>query len=362
MARLKVFEVLADKQRISSIDIFRAIAILGVVGHHYNVHRFPSGALGVDLFFVISGFLIGGMLTKKMINGERIVFSRFFLERGMKIWPSYYTYLIAGNLLAYLMYRKLAPDQILHFTDLKKYVFFYQNYTGNPLSWSFIHLWSICVEEHFYILLPSLFIFVQFFFTRNLRMLIMLVIAVILLSVAFKFFGYFNHKNTYSATHYRVDALGWGVLLNFIINLRSDLLQNIKRPLTLFSLGFLLLMTLILISSFYSSQFFESVIYHTLTPIAFTFMIMGVYYRDFTNAKILRIIAYYSYNWYLWHQLFSIFFNSYIPNAFVGMCLYLVTSFLFAVFFTIFIEEYFLSFRKRFIESIFVFTRKLITR
>jgi len=65
MPRLKSIEVINDPQRNSSVDIFRAVAIIAVVLHHFN-YRLPFGYIGVDLFFVISGLLVGGLLTKEL--------------------------------------------------------------------------------------------------------------------------------------------------------------------------------------------------------------------------------------------------------------------------------------------------------
>ena len=151
--RLKSVETLHEKGRISSVDIFRSIAIISVVVYHFN-KTLPFGYTGVDLFFVISGLLVGGLLTKQFQQGEKVNFFKFVLQRGFKIWPSYYTFLLVGTLLAIGLYGKSNPEQIIQVWDFKRYVFFYQNYTGQPFHWSFDHVWSLCVEEHFYIMLP----------------------------------------------------------------------------------------------------------------------------------------------------------------------------------------------------------------
>ena len=138
-------KVLSSSNRISSLDIWRGIAIISVVLYHFN-EALPYGSLGVDLFFVISGLLVGGLLTKPFLNGEKIEFFKFFLRRGFKIWPSYYTFLIVGTIIAILTYKSHNQNQIIPFTDFKRYFLFYQNYTGAPFHWSFDHVWSLCVE------------------------------------------------------------------------------------------------------------------------------------------------------------------------------------------------------------------------
>ncbi len=151
--RLKVFKILSAPERVASLDFFRAIAILSVVLFHFN-GTLPYGYLGVDLFFVISGTLIGGVLIKRIKSNVRISLVRFILQRGLKIWPSYYGFLLGGSILSYFFISELHPDELIHGKDLIRYLFFYQNYTGIPFHWGFDHVWSICVEEHFYILLP----------------------------------------------------------------------------------------------------------------------------------------------------------------------------------------------------------------
>src|SRR5665647_1287214 len=64
--KLQLYRVLSSTDRISSLDIFRAVAIIAVVFYHFH-HRLPYGMLGVDLFFVISGLLVGGLLTKEFL-------------------------------------------------------------------------------------------------------------------------------------------------------------------------------------------------------------------------------------------------------------------------------------------------------
>src|SRR5512133_2725274 len=152
----KVYTAIKANDRVSSLDVFRALAIIGVVIYHYH-HWLKYGNLGVDLFFVISGLLVGGILTREFEKDQRINIPKFLLQRGFKIWPSYYFLLAFGSLIAFLLYRNTHPAFQIPFWDLKKYLFFYQNYDEEPVHWAFDHIWSLCVEEHFYIMLPLVF-------------------------------------------------------------------------------------------------------------------------------------------------------------------------------------------------------------
>src|ERR1035437_9382524 len=96
----------ATKSRMLQLDILRGSAILLVIGHHYDSPSFPPGHLrwltvglwrfgwtGVDLFFVLSGFLVGGLLIKELHTRSSLDIKRFLVRRMFRIWPSYYLYL-----------------------------------------------------------------------------------------------------------------------------------------------------------------------------------------------------------------------------------------------------------------------------
>ena len=361
MIRLKVYQTINNSDRISSVDIFRSLAIISVVIYHFN-HQLPFGFLGVDLFFLVSGLLVGGLLTKEFENGNRINFFKFFLQRGFKIWPSYYAFLLFGGLIALYFYHTTDSDQIIPIWDLKRYLFFYQNYTGLPFHWSFDHVWSLCVEEHFYVLLPILFLFIQHFIKdeHKIKTLFMFVILTIIAGIAFKHFSYFitNSKDTYSATHDRIDALAWGVLLNLIITYYGEKIKSLRFSLFVFASGLFIFIAALYFQIYYANVLFEKIYFHSIIPLSFFLMLLGLYYVDFSKLKPLRFIAYYSYNWYLWHPVFVIFITRHIGNTMTGLFIYLLITFLIAVIATVFIEERFLRKRNVVLDKIFTKTHQ----
>ncbi|MES2376470.1 MAG: acyltransferase [Bacteroidota bacterium] len=349
----KSIAVINNKSRNPVIDVFRAIAILAVVTFHFNNEIAPFGFLGVDLFFVISGTLIGGILIKQFKSGQQINFFKFFFERGFKIWPSYYFFLAAGTLVSFCFYRGSAPDQIIPLWDIKRYLFFYQNYTGAPFHWSFDHVWSLCVEEHFYIMLPILFIIIQRGQSEK-QLLLGAIILTIFSGIAFKFASFYltHSKDTYSGTHNRIDALAWGVLLSYIIGYHEEKLRVFKYKKIIFLAG----ATALGLSIYYATlntPFYYKVIFHSVVPPCLFLMIMGSYFIDLSKLKVLRFIAYYSYNWYLWHPLFVLFFVQLFEKGFAGLTLYLITTFTIAIITTTLIEEPLLNYRKAVINRIF---------
>ncbi|MBL1280575.1 MAG: acyltransferase [Fluviicola sp.] len=343
----KLNETLSSDSRNSSIDVWRGIAILSVVLFHFDGYL-PFGSIGVDLFFVISGLLVGGILTDKLFNRKPIKYFRFLLQRGFKIWPSYYVFIVIGTLIAVLFYAEEYSDQIIPFSDMKRYLLFYQNYTGEPFHWSFDHVWSLCVEEHFYILLPLLFITIKLIDKKN-KILIPALLFVILLGFVFKYYMlyYTVGKDTYSATHNRIDALAWGVLLNVLLKVYGGKFKNSKRLIHLFFLGLIGTTMCIWFDFNLNSVFYSKVVYHSILPLFFVLMILGTYYINMSKIRPVRVLGYYSYNWYLWHPIIVVLVSQQFGSGWLALSFYLLLSFTIGVVFTLLIEEPFLKIRKR---------------
>jgi peptidoglycan/LPS O-acetylase OafA/YrhL len=336
-------QIIESGARNSSVDIFRAFAIFAVVLFHFN-NFLPYGYVGVDLFFVISGLLVGGLLIQNLVDEKQIHFFKFILQRGFKIWPSYYVFLILANVASYFIFSSAQEDRrYIQLWEIKRYLFFYQNYTGRPFHVNFDHVWSLCVEEHFYILLPIMLIIIQKFF-NNKRMLVICVVGVICAGILFKYLAlvYTNSKDTYAGTHNRIDALAWGVLLSVILVYFPSVLKRWYAAvgLLLFIFGMWMMVGT-------DSVIYRKVIFHSLMPFCFFLMIAGLYYVDFSKLKVLRLVAYYSYNWYLWQMPIAVGFTMIFGNTTLGLLLYVVVSFAIAVIFTILVEEPFLRLRKK---------------
>ena len=131
--------------RNPSLDVLRAVAVLLVFCYHSEAALLVSrfGWTGVDLFFVLSGFLVSGLLFKEYQATEQLRPGRFLLRRGLKIYPQFYFFIAASLAVACL---QGAPPRM---RQLAAELCFVQNY--EPGMWS--HTWSLGVEEHFYLLL-----------------------------------------------------------------------------------------------------------------------------------------------------------------------------------------------------------------
>ena len=174
------------EHRIPSLDGLRGISIaLVLLGHLAGTAGFPLSegggsfsaiaALGVRVFFVISGFLITGLLLDEMSRHGRIRIGRFYFRRTLRIFPPYYVFLAATVIASALGAFSLAPGDVLHTLT----------YTSNyheGRSWYVGHTWSLSVEEQFYLLWPAVLLL------SGVRRGILIAAAVVVISPAIRLF------------------------------------------------------------------------------------------------------------------------------------------------------------------------------
>src|SRR5690349_5960524 len=148
-----------DRERQPGLDLLRALAIILVVIYHAGIMGSPLpgrihrwGWIGVDLFFVLSGYLIGGQLLAPLARGERISLRRFFARRALRIMPAYLVVLAIYFLLP--SWREY-PDMA---QPLWKFLLSIQNIALHGGT-AFSHAWSLAVEDQFYLVLPLILLF-----------------------------------------------------------------------------------------------------------------------------------------------------------------------------------------------------------
>jgi peptidoglycan/LPS O-acetylase OafA/YrhL len=223
------------------LDLLRGVAILlvlfthieldpsgrGVVGATLSYLR-NLGPTGVDLFFVLSGFLVGGLLFKELRGTGQLDVRRFLIRRGFKIWPSYFVFVAFMFLVQAIGHhagvvgglRSVLPN-LLHL----------QNYLGSPRE----HTWSLAVEEHFYLALPLLLLLLlrrrHPDASRPLSVLPYIALALSVVCALLRLHAYANPTsyNPHFATHLRIDSLFFGVLLGYLYHFEPERLTFVER-------------------------------------------------------------------------------------------------------------------------------------
>lgn len=327
------------------MDVFRGVAILSVIFFHAGF--FPYGFLGVDLFFVISGFLVGGLLIDSHRAGKKISLFRFLISRAFKIWPSYYFFLAAGSLIAFLLYRNSHPNELIPLRELPRYLFFYRNYRGG-IHWGFDVIWCLCVEEHYYVILPLIFAFAQRRKGRQTQhhALLFGFIGLIVAGILGRICGHLIHFETYAATHNCIDSLAWGTLLRFATTNNRNLIPSGRARGVGAAVALAVGGGAVLAHSGGKFPVFNAVFFHGLTAPSFALLLLCCLDLDFRKWRLFRFFAYYSYNWYLWHALPVLFLEDKIASAPLRIICYFFGTLGVAVACTIFIEEPALARRK----------------
>ena len=166
------------------IDGLRAIAVVPVVLYHAGVSGFTGGYVGVDIFFVISGFLITGIIHRELMEG-RFSILRFYERRARRILPALFGVVVAGLIAGWFMlspvdYNEMGQS-ILSALFFVSNMWFWQNsggyFDGATDYLPMLHTWSLAVEEQFYIIFPLLLMLLYRVGRRLLLPTIVLLVA-----------------------------------------------------------------------------------------------------------------------------------------------------------------------------------------
>jgi len=170
------------RRRVLELDAVRGLAALAILVYHFYTRRLPFGWAAVDLFFVLSGYLITSLVLAHRESEDFLL--RFYVRRGLRIWPIYYLSLLALLVLGPVLPR---PSSM---AGLPSYLTYTQNVTlcwsvrAAEFSWYFKHTWTLAIEEQFYLLWPALILL------AGRKRLVPLALALLATSVAARWQGY----------------------------------------------------------------------------------------------------------------------------------------------------------------------------
>ena len=304
-------------KRNSGLDFFRTLAILFVlISHtrhlftylhfkHFNLwYLSVGGYLGVELFFVLSGFLIGDQLYKKVFKSKSYKHNIkvFYLRRWYRTLPLYYLFLIIYVIDYFIRHH--------HFYFPYLHIVFLQNFNSKAIHF-FAVSWSLSVEEWFYLLIPFILL-ISLYYTKHKflpLLFVFLIIGLIKFYIVLKF-PHLNWTDIRKSIFLRFDSLLVGVFFAYLKNYKIHIFNFFAKKLPFYISMILLLM---LVGWYYyklqpglDKDFFSKAFMFQLTSLILAPIMIYLYFNFKSNSKIWYYGSIYSYSIYLMHFLFLI--------------------------------------------------------
>ena len=288
---------------LDHIDALRAISVILVILFHLNPEYFYFGYLGVDIFFVISGYVISNSIYDQQIIKKKSI-AQFYIKRFKRIFPILFlviitflaTYIflspLSGNTNFYLNSAITSLLGISNFYYINNEINYFLNESINPL----LHTWSLGVEEQFYILYPLFIVYLFKFLKGNFEKIFFIIFSLMFLS----FFVYYYADGIFGNFYFPISRfweIGFGCLAFFYLNMS----YNYKKILNLFFI-------IIIFSIFYKSGFEKNIKETNLLITILTFICItsmrGIENKDinkYIKKSKLPYLGKLSYSLYLWH-------------------------------------------------------------
>jgi peptidoglycan/LPS O-acetylase OafA/YrhL len=297
----------------AEIDGLRAIAVLPVILFHGGIQTFSGGYVGVDVFFVISGYLITTIILDEKRANTFSLF-KFYERRARRILPALYLVMLVSLPVSWAL---MLPDDFENFGQSLVATVFFGN---NILLWltsgyfalanefkPLMHTWSLAIEEQYYLLFPILLLLT---WRWRWSVIVIFFIFLTLASLAIALWGT-KYAEFTSAAFYLLPARGWellcGVLVAFYLDrIRETGAADRDHPL-IRQIGGLMGLSLILFSVFSFDKLTPNPSLRTLLPVAgaafvIIFATQETVVGRLLSGKLLVAIGLISYSTYLWHQ------------------------------------------------------------
>ncbi len=340
-----------------NLDGLRAIAAIGVViAHFFSIERLPNlpqivkiaqlGNSGVSLFFVLSGFVITRILLNT-VNGKNYFLS-FYGRRTLRIFPLYYFALLCYNYLPYLL--NIYPTYGSF--DKQWYHYFYLQNFARTFNWEFQgpgHYWSLAVEEHFYLIWPTLVFLAN---TINKNRLLIISVLLIVFSFVLRFVMLNNNYEIDTFTFTRLDQLALGCILAILEY--KGILEKINNNIFLA----LIFIGLILVAYTGTFNYFNLNLYKHNAYGLLYFGLIGfcilskqtILFNRFLTSKAMQFLGKISYGIYVWHILAMLFLTHYFKtiNILFDFGLMLLITIIMSTLSFYLIENRFLQLKKYF--------------
>lgn len=291
------------------IDGLRAIAVMLVVLNHVGLSVFSGGYIGVDVFFVISGYLITGIISRQMEKGS-FRFSDFYMRRARRILPALYAVLLFVMVAGYYLYLpsdySVLSESALSSIAFISNVFFWKNsggyFSSTAEEMPLLHIWSLSVEEQFYFFWPlALILIIK---VKSLKGRLTLIAAAVVASFTIAEIGVLQEwSSTYFLLPSRAGELLVGAFLAIWLSRRQSPLERSMAA----ELAAVAGLMMVLLPAFLLSEGSAFPGVNALIPCVGAALIIGS--RTFGNSLVSRLlstrpfvlIGLISYSVYLWH-------------------------------------------------------------
>jgi len=288
------------------IDGLRALAVLPVILFHGGISGFSGGYIGVDIFFVISGYLITSIILDEIKRNDFSIIN-FYERRARRILPALSVVLICTTIAAYILMPpallKSYSNSLVSVTTFSSNIYFYVTsgyFETASNEKPLLHTWSLAVEEQYYLFFPIMIALLWSFGKRTLISILVSVTSISLLLAQF-----LSYRNAIDANFYLIFSRAWelffGSLIAFLPLNKWNIKQSQREIISI--LGLMLIIYSILF--FNNATPFPSI--YTLLPVLGTCFIIifsdsTSYVGRLLSKKVLVSIGLISYSLYLWHQ------------------------------------------------------------
>lgn len=283
-----------NTSHIKELDALRGFAVLIVIVNHFDTSLLPNGFIGVDVFFVISGYVITKSILKNQINSFNSFYLNFIRKRFKRLFPTlFYVIIISTIFLKFVdlnfkktfitgMFSLVASSNIYLSVKLDEYFSEISKFNA------FLHTWSLGLEEQFYIIYPILF----YFLIKNKKPKIQIIIMLFLIIPSLYLF-LINYDTSFSATYYLLPFRFWEILIGSLIALLPQYKSKYISDFLLFSL----------FTTVFFINFEQKAYLHLLVVLLTALLIYFIQDNkpSVLKSKFLLIIGILSYSLYLWH-------------------------------------------------------------
>jgi peptidoglycan/LPS O-acetylase OafA/YrhL len=300
---------------VPQLDGVRALAILLVFFAHSGLQKLIPGGLGVTVFFFLSGFLITSLMRSEYARTGRVSFSGFYLRRTLRIMPPLYITLAVSAVAVYSGFLAWRPDPLAILAQAG-FLINYAPLWGHDQGLPGPPLWSLAVEEHFYLIFP--FVYARFLAampaSRAARWCAAICLGVLAIRVI-SALTLADYSSNYFFTHTRIDSILWGSCLALWQNPVLD--DDAWRPKPWHIAAAVATM---LLSLAFRDHFFRETLRYTLQGMAI-FVLMSAALHDKGSVRAVlgsapaRLIGLLSYTLYLCHLGMFMVLDQYLPHV-----------------------------------------------